>query len=166
MCAECCFYVDDLVRFLSLFDNIQSLSTWHVHNLKHWTLIWTGVCAGIPCLKWYWILQVCFMNMCSFVSYSHIFSQLWKKKFLLNAYYGGPLQVHCFGIGDSTTHLCMQNVKSVKQLQGWVQAIFWSNLVSSIYEYFPQSRLHECIMEVVMCLPIITFYVSWQTEFL
>jgi len=64
------------------------------------------------------------MNMCAFVSYSHIFSPNCEKKFLLNTYYAGPLQVHCLGIGDVTTHLRMQNVKSVKQLQGWVQAIF------------------------------------------
>jgi len=67
------------------------------------------------------------MNMCSFVSYSHIFSPSCEKKFLLNACYAGPLQVHCLGIGDVTTHLCKQNVKSVKQLQGWVQAVFRSN---------------------------------------
>jgi len=68
-----------------------------------------------------------------------------KKKILLNAYYAGPLPVHCLGIGDGTTHLCMQNVESVKQLQGWVQAVFWSNLLSSICESFPQSKLYECI---------------------
>jgi hypothetical protein len=64
------------------------------------------------------------MNICSFVSYSHIFSPNCEKKFLLNAYIAGPLQVLCLGIGDGTTHLRVQNVKSVKQLQGWCRPYF------------------------------------------